>query len=86
MRVTVISPEAAVFDGEAESVSAPAFDGQVGILPRHAPFMTLLGEGQLVVRQAGGARAFRVKGGFLQVVDDRVRVVAEQVQGEELNA
>lgn len=86
MRVTVISPEAAVFDGEAESVSAPAFDGQVGILPRHAPFMTLLGEGQLVVRQPGGARAFRVKGGFLQVVDDRVRVVAEQVLGEELNA
>ena len=53
MQVTVISPEAAVFDGEAEAVTAPAFDGQVGILPRHAPFMTLLGEGRLVVRQAG---------------------------------
>lgn len=86
MRVTLISPEAAVFDGEAESVTAPAFDGQVGILPRHAPFMTLLGEGQLVVRQAGSTRAFRVKGGFLQVVDDRVRVVAEQVQGEDKHA
>ena len=86
MHVTIISPEAAVFDGEAESVTAPAFDGQVGILPRHAPFMTLLGEGQLVVRQSGSTRAFRVKGGFLQVVDDRVRVVAEQVQGEDKNA
>mgnify|MGYP003486634924 CR=1 FL=1 len=42
--------------------------------------------GQLVVRQSGGTRAFRVKGGFLQVVDDRVRVVAEQVQGEDKDA
>ena len=83
MRVTIISPDASMFDGEAEAVTAPAFDGQVGILPRHAPFMTLLGEGRLVLRQAGTPRAFRVKGGFLQVVDDRVRIVAEQVQGDD---
>ena len=56
MRVTVISPEAAMFDGEADAVIAPAFDGQVGILPRHAPFMTLLGEGRLEVRQGGSTR------------------------------
>ncbi|MCU0621149.1 MAG: ATP synthase F1 subunit epsilon [Gemmatimonadales bacterium] len=82
MHVTVISPEAAVFDGDADAVSAPAFDGEVGILPRHAPFMTLLGEGSLRVRQGGAVTAFRVKGGFLQVVKDRVRVVAEQVAPE----
>jgi F-type H+-transporting ATPase subunit epsilon len=86
MRVTVISPEAAMFDGEADAVTAPAFDGQVGILPRHAPFMTLLGEGSLKVRQGGSTTSFRVKGGFLQVVADRVRVVAEQVRGEPANA
>ena len=45
MQVTVISPEASMFDGEADAVVAPAFDGQVGILPNHAPFMTLLGRG-----------------------------------------
>ena len=45
MQVTVISPEAAMFDGEADAVVAPAFDGEVGILPNHAPFMTLLGKG-----------------------------------------
>lgn len=86
MRVTVISPEAAMFDGEADAVTAPAFDGQVGILPRHAPFMTLLGEGSLKVRHAGTTKSFHVKGGFLQVVADRVRVVAEQVTGEAANA
>lgn len=71
-----------MFDGEAEAVIAPAFDGQVGILPNHAPFMTLLGEGTLTVRRAEAVSRFSVRGGFLQVVDNRVRVVTEHVQGE----
>jgi F-type H+-transporting ATPase subunit epsilon len=82
MRVTVIAPDRAVYDGEAEAVTAPAFDGQVGILPRHAPFLTMLGEGRLTVREANGTKTFRVQGGFLQVVDDTVRVVAEQASAE----
>jgi F-type H+-transporting ATPase subunit epsilon len=84
MRVTVISPEDSVFDGEATAVVAPAYDGEVGILPKHAPFMTLLGEGKLTVRQEGGAdKIFRVRGGILQVMDDVVNVVAEYAEGEE---
>ena len=82
MQVTVISPEASMFDGEAEAVVAPAFDGEVGILPNHAPFMTLLGEGTLTVRRAESIDRFVVRGGFLQVVDNQVRVVAEYVKGE----
>jgi F-type H+-transporting ATPase subunit epsilon len=82
MQVTVISPEASMFDGEADSVVAPAYDGEVGILPHHAPLMTLLGEGTLVVRQGGANHRFQVRGGFLQVVDNRVRVVAEHVRGD----
>jgi F-type H+-transporting ATPase subunit epsilon len=80
MRVTVISPEGSIFDGDAESVQAPAYDGQVGILPHHAPFMTLLGEGTLLVRVDGGERSFTVSGGFLQVVGNVVRVVAEHAR------
>jgi F-type H+-transporting ATPase subunit epsilon len=79
MHVTVISPAAAMFDGDAEAIVAPAWDGQVGILPHHAPFMTLLGAGTLRVRQGGGERRFHVEGGFLQVVNDTVRIVAEHV-------
>lgn len=71
-----------MFDGEADAVVAPAFDGLVGILPKHAPFMTLLGEGTLTVRRAEAVSRFSVRGGFLQVVDNRVRVVTEHVQGE----
>jgi F-type H+-transporting ATPase subunit epsilon len=79
MRVTVVSPERAVFDGAADAVVAPAYDGQVGILSRHAPFLTLLGDGALTVRQGGTATRFHVAGGFLQVVGDAVRVVADRV-------
>jgi F-type H+-transporting ATPase subunit epsilon len=81
MRVTVVSPERQVFDGEATAVVAPAYDGLVGILPRHAPFLTLLGTGDLIVRHGGAeAQHFAVAGGFLQVAGNRVRVVVEQVQ------
>ncbi len=83
MRVTVIAPERALFEGDADSVVAPAFDGQVGILPKHAPFMTLLGEGRLTVRHGSTSHAFRVRGGLLQVVRDNVRIVAEEAQAEE---
>ncbi len=80
MHVTVISPERALFDGEADAVVAPAFDGLVGILPRHAPFLTLLGSGTLRVKQGGTSSAFRVAGGFLQVLGNRVRVVADRAE------
>jgi F-type H+-transporting ATPase subunit epsilon len=67
-----------LYEGAARGVIAPAFDGEVGILPMHAPLMTLLGRGILRVDTAGGEQRFQVDGGFLQVVDDAVRVVTEQ--------
>jgi len=79
MEVTVIGPEAAVFKGEADSVVAPGYLGQVGILANHAPYMTLLGRGVLTVKHGSTERRFTVQGGFLQVVSNRVRVVAEHV-------
>lgn len=82
MHVTVISPEASIFDGSADAVVAPAFDGQVGILANHAPFMTLLGKGTLLIRAGGSDSRFAVEGGFLQAVNNTVRVVAEHVRGE----
>lgn len=78
LTVSVISPERVLYEGEAESVVAPAFDGEVGILLGHAPMMTLLGSGELRLSAAGGERRFSVAGGFLQVADDRVRVVTER--------
>lgn len=79
IRVSVISPERTLYEGEAEGVVAPAFDGEVGILTGHAPMMTLLGRGVLRLKGgAGAATRFQVEGGFLQVVDNQVRVVTER--------
>jgi F-type H+-transporting ATPase subunit epsilon len=79
MHVTVISPEQARFDGEAESLVVPAYDGQVGVLPKHAPFMTLLGAGELSLRHGSEVTRLRVAGGFLQVTGDTVRIVTDHV-------
>ena len=77
LKVSVISPEAVLFEGETDSVVAPAYDGEVGILTGHAPLMALLGEGQL--RLGGGAgQRFNVSGGFMQVLNNDVRVVTEK--------
>jgi F-type H+-transporting ATPase subunit epsilon len=79
LKVSVISPEAALFEGDATSVVAPAYDGQVGILTGHAPMMTLLGKGELRVDGGTGAgKTFVVEGGFLQVIGNHVRVVTEK--------
>lgn len=82
LKVSVISPEAVLYEGTTESVVAPAYDGEVGILTGHAPMMALLGTGVLRLGgqsggQSGGQR-FNVDGGFLQVVDNTVRVVTER--------
>ena len=78
LKVSVISPESILFEGEAQSVVAPAFDGEVGILENHAPLMTLLGTGELRLGGGGADRRFTIDGGFLQVVDNVVRVVTEK--------
>ncbi len=78
MRVSVISAERSVFDGEADAVVAPAYDGFVGILPRHAPFMTLLGQGIVKIQTGGTVTRLSVMGGFLQVASNVVRIVSRR--------
>jgi F-type H+-transporting ATPase subunit epsilon len=80
LTVAVISPERVLYEGEARGVVVPAFDGEVGILPLHAPLTTLLGTGTLRIDAPAGERRFRIEGGFLQVVDDQVRVVTERAE------
>ena len=76
LKVSVISPEAVLFEGETDAVVAPAYDGEIGILTGHAPLMALLGNGML--RLGGSGQRFNVRGGFLQVINNDVRVVTEQ--------
>ena len=78
LHVSVISPEASLYEGDASSVVAPAYDGKVGILTGHAPMMTLLGKGELRIEGGAGEKKFTIEGGFLQVVANQVRVVTER--------
>ena len=82
LHVVVISPEKTIFEGEAESVIAPAADGHLGILRGHAPLMALLGEGDLRVKSGGRTEHFHVEGGFLQVVDNVVTVLSERAEAD----
>ena len=78
LHAQVVGPDRTVFEGEASSLVAPAWDGQVGILRGHAPMITLLGSGELVIdRVGGGSTTFHVAGGVLKVEDDRVTVLTE---------
>ena len=77
LKVSVISPEAVLFEGETDSVVAPAYDGEIGILTGHAPLMALLGDGELRIG-TGSGRRFNVSGGFMQGFNNDVRVVTEK--------
>jgi F-type H+-transporting ATPase subunit epsilon len=77
LKVAVITPEATVFEGEADQVVAPAWNGSLGILRGHAPLMALLGSGTLRIDHGGSSESYTVSGGFLQVVDNTVTVLSE---------
>jgi F-type H+-transporting ATPase subunit epsilon len=78
MRVSVLSPEQTVYEGDATSVVAPAWNGQLGILRGHAPLMALLGDGLLRIENGRETLRFQVSGGFLQVVDDVITILSER--------
>jgi len=82
IRVSVISPERVVYEGDADQVVAPAWDGEVGILRNHAPMMVLLGSGQLRIRLRNSEEHFLVSGGFLQVIDNVVTVLSERAEAD----
>ena len=80
---SVLSPEGSVFDGEATFVQAHALDGRLGVLPGHAPLITALGDGPLWVRIEGHAdRKWQVSGGFMEVLDNHVSILAEGLREE----
>jgi F-type H+-transporting ATPase subunit epsilon len=77
LKVAIISPERTVYEGDADMVVAPAWDGEVGVLRGHAPMLVLLGAGEMRIRNASTEQRFHVSGGFMQVVDDVVTVLSE---------
>ena len=80
--VHVVTPEREVWSGDADMVVAESVEGQLGILPGHAPLLALLDIGPLRVKGAGDEVRAVIDGGFLHVANDRVDVLAEHAERE----
>ncbi len=77
LKLVVVTPEKKVVDIEADEVELPGHLGYLGILPGHAPLISLLTTGVLTYRGAGGEKSLAVSSGFVEVADDAVTVLAD---------
>lgn len=81
LEVDLVAPDRTLWKGEARMVTAPAADGQLGILRGHAPVLAVMREGVVTIRPASGEPfEAHVTGGFLSVDSDVVTIVADTVE------
>ena len=77
IQLEIVTPERLVYEDEVDSVNVPGIEGELGILPHHAPLLSILGFGELRIRKGGAEESFAIVGGFVQVRPDKVVVMAE---------
>jgi F-type H+-transporting ATPase subunit epsilon len=83
MHVEVVTAERELYNGEADIVIAPGTEGELGILPRHAALLTTLKVGEMLIRLGGAEEPIFVSGGFLEVSNNAVTVLAETAERAE---
>ena len=77
LMLEIVTPERLAYSDTVDSVVLPGSEGELGVLPHHAPLVAMLGVGELRIRKAGQEESFAIVGGFLQVRPDKVVVMAE---------
>jgi F-type H+-transporting ATPase subunit epsilon len=77
IQLEIVTPERLAYSDEVDEVIVPGSEGELGILPRHAPLVATLGAGELRIKKANEWESFAVFGGFVQVRPDKVVVLAE---------
>jgi F-type H+-transporting ATPase subunit epsilon len=77
LHLEIVTPERRAFEDDVDMVICPGVEGELGVLPHHAPLLTTLGVGELRIRKGSSEESFAIAGGFLQVRPDRVVVMAE---------
>lgn len=82
IRLKVISPRKLLVDEEVKEVSLPSLEGYIGILPGHRPLILALGEGGITYRLAGREESLTVRGGFAEVLHEKVLVFTESIEDE----
>ncbi len=80
LRLRVVTPQRLLLDEEADEVTAPGTVGEFGVLPNHITFLSSLEPGRLTYRRGGQARTLVVSGGFAEVVDNVITVLADSAE------
>lgn len=80
IHLRIVTAEREVFADDVDMVSAPTRDGRVGILPRHAPLLSILTSGELGIVKSGERTPFAVSGGFMQVLPTNIIILADTVE------
>lgn len=83
LKVELVTAEGRLLSQEADFVLAPGMDGELGVLPRHIPLLTPLVTGEVLVRNDGHEERLFVSGGFLEVLPDRVVILADDAERAE---
>ncbi len=79
MDLEILTPDKKVFEGEVNSVSLPGTMGSFEVLNHHAPLISTLEDGKLTVRGSGKEEVFMIKGGVVEVLNNKVTVLAEGI-------
>jgi F-type H+-transporting ATPase subunit epsilon len=77
LTLEIVTPERLAYSDTVDAVVLPGSEGELGVLPHHAPLVSMLGVGELRIRKDGAEESFAIVGGFLQVRPDKVVVMAE---------
>ena len=77
LRLEIVTPERLAYSDDVDAVVCPGTEGELGVLPHHAPLLSTLGFGELRIRKGDQEESFAIAGGFLQVRPDKVVVMAE---------
>lgn len=80
IKLDIVTAERTVFSDDVDILVAPGVEGQLGVLPHHAPLMTMLLPGELLVRKGGEEFYFAISGGFLEVRPDKIIVLADTAE------
>ncbi|HIN05582.1 MAG TPA: F0F1 ATP synthase subunit epsilon [Dehalococcoidia bacterium] len=83
MILEIITAESQVFGDDVDMVVAPGIDGELGILPHHAPLMTMLQPGEILIRKEGADTYMSVTGGFMEVIGNKVTILADACERSE---
>jgi F-type H+-transporting ATPase subunit epsilon len=83
LKLDIVTAERSIFSDDVDMVIAPGAEGQLGILPHHAPLMTALQPGELLVKKGDAEQVLVISGGFLEVRPDRVIILADAAERAE---